>query len=252
MKLSVLILTYNEERYIGECMKSACFADEIVVIDSGSIDSTLEIAQRMGAKVVTHPLNEGFAAQRNFALTQTDAEWVLFLDADERITPELAEKIQTAMFSGIQACYAIQRRNIVFGHKVKYGVCRSDEVVRLFPRNAVKWAGIVHEKTDSNLPVKRLGAYMYHYTYTSWDRYFIKFNQYTTLWAKGAYERGKRTNPADILLHALFGFIQMIIIKRGFLDGFYGIVLCCFHFSYTMAKYIKLYEIQNQGGTLPK
>ena len=252
MKLAVLILTYNEELHIAECIQSASFADEIIVIDSGSTDTTIDIAKNLGAKVVLHPMNEGFAAQRNFALNQTEAEWVLFLDADERITPVLAEKIRDVILSGQQACYVIQRHSIVFGHKVKHGVCRMDEVIRLFPRNKVTWNGIVHEKIDSDLPVKKLQAFMYHYTYTSWDRYFIKFNQYTTLWAQGAYEKGKRTNPAGIFLHAIFGFIQMLILKRGFLDGFYGLVLCCFHFSYTMAKYLKLYELQKQGGIFSK
>lgn len=248
MELAVLILTYNEELHMEACIKSVFFADEIVVIDSGSTDKTVEIAQRVGARVVHHPMTEGFAAQRNFALLQTAAEWVLFLDADERITPALAGEIKQVMADGKQACYVIQRHSVVFGHEVKYGVCRVDEVVRLFPRSQVSWSGVVHEKVESELPRKCLFSYMKHYTYTSWDKYFIKFNQYTTLWAKGAYDRGKRTNPLDIFLHASFAFVQMFMLKRGFLDGFYGLVLCCFHFAYTLAKYLKLYELQKQGG----
>ncbi|VBB09305.1 nucleotide-diphospho-sugar transferases [Lucifera butyrica] len=246
-RLAVLILTYNEEHHIAGCIQSASFADEIVVVDSGSSDRTVALAEAHEAKVVQHPMTEGFAAQRNFALTCTDADWVLYLDADERITPELAAEIQKAVSSGAAACYSIKRYSIAFGQKMKYGVCRPDTVVRLFPLDAAEWEGMVHEGIKSNLPRRQLPSYMEHYTYTSWDRYFQKFNQYTTLWAEASYKKGKRCTQASIIGHAAGSFLQMGILKRGFFDGFYGFVLCCFHFSYTLAKYIKLYELQKRG-----
>ena len=248
-KLAVLILTYNEEANISECVRSAAFADEIVVIDSGSNDRTVEVAESLGARCVCRAMKDGFAAQRNFALTQTDADWVLFLDADERITPELAAEIQTVIQQGGENGYEILRINILFGKTVYHGGFSPDYSLRLYPRHAISWQGAVHEQALVTVPLQRLRCHMLHYTYTTWDRYFVKFNQYTTLMARQMHEKGKRAHFfPDILVRPLVAFFKVYVLKRGFLDGRLGLVLALLHHSYTMVKYIKLYWLQKQKG----
>ena len=248
MSLAVLILTYNEEKHIADCIRSvASLADEVIVIDSASNDATAALAEAAGARVVNHPMTDGFAAQRNFALAQTTADWVFYLDADERVTPELADALRRAVSEAADGkAYAMQRRNIAFGQAVNHGVLRPDRVVRLFPRLAVTWAGDVHERPVGEWSVAALPGFLRHYTYADWHRYFLKFNNYTTLWAEEAYKRGKRVNWLTAFLHANISFVQTYFFKRGFLDGWLGLVLCCFHFAYTLAKYVKLIDLERR------
>ena len=133
-RLAILILTRNEEVHIEACMESASFADEIVVVDSGSTDRTQAIAESMGARFVTHPMgDDGFAGQRNFALTQTTADWVFYLDADERIEAAAAEEIRRIVSEDLPAAYRVERKNIVFGQLMRHGGHRPDFVYRLRP-----------------------------------------------------------------------------------------------------------------------
>lgn len=238
--LAVLILTYNEEQNIAACMASAGFADEIILIDSLSTDQTVAIAQKLGAKVVSRPLTEGFASQRNFALTQTRADWVLYLDADERLTIELAREITTIVQKNQPLAYEILRKNIVFGQPVHYGGNTPDWSRRLYPRTAIHWEGIVHENAQVTVPIRHCREFMIHYTYTSWEKYFVKFNHYTTLMAEKNFAAGKRAKVTDLIFRPLVGFIKMYIMKRGFLDGKMGFILAVLHAVYTFTKYIKL------------
>ena len=240
-RLAILILTYNEEKNIGPCMDSAAFADEIVVVDSGSTDQTAAIVAEKGGKVVVHPMTEGFAGQRNFALTQTQAEWVLFLDADERLAPEVAEEVRSIMERGDAFAYEILRKNIVFGQPIFHGGHAPDWSLRFYPRAAIHWKGIVHEAATVTLPVKRLQACMYHHTYQEWERYFFKFNQYTTLLAQKMREEGKKVRFSDLVLRPMAGFFKFYILKAGWRDGRMGLVLALLHFFYTMTKYLKVY-----------
>lgn len=246
MSLAVLILTYNEAKHIGDCIKSVLdAADEVVVIDAGSTDETVALAQAAGARVINRPMEQGFAAQRNFALTQTTAGWVFYLDADERVTPKLAtELVKLKKAPVTNVAYAVERRNIAFGQRVNHGVLRPDLVTRLFVRAAVQWEGKVHERPLGSWETVRLSGFLEHYTYMNWQHYFTKFNHYTTLWAEDAYAGGKRTSWFGAFLHAKVSFVQMFLVKRGFLDGWLGLILCCFHFAYTMAKYVKLLDLQ--------
>lgn len=242
-KLTVIILTYNEQRHIKECIESASLADEIIIIDSGSTDNTLNIAQDAGAKVVIHPMTEGFAAQRNFALEQATTEWVMFLDADERITTELAAEIKNAI-NNDAAAYEIPRRNIAFGHWLKYGGWYPDYCLRLYPRTSVSYTGIVHERAIVDVPKRKIKDPFIHYTYDDWDRYFVKFNSYTTLMATQLYEKGKKANLFSIIFRPFWAFFRTYIMKLGFLDGKMGFIMAAFHCFYTMSKYVKLYYMQ--------
>lgn len=244
MHLAVIILTRNEEKNIRDCIASVDFADEVIVVDSGSEDMTCEFAEELGAKVYQHPMDaDGFAGQRNFALDKTMAEWVLYLDADERITPELAVEIRHHIGKVPQQAADIRRINVVMGQRMYHGVYRPDYITRLFPRDKVHWEGVVHEHAQTDLPIIRLHAPAHHYCLTSWDQYFLKFNRYTTLMAEKMCQAGKRTNLVAAHLHAIFAFLQMYVIKCGFLDGKLGFILCQYHYFYTLTKYVKLYYL---------
>ena len=245
--LAVVILTKNEEKNIVEVIKNAkkC-TDEVLIIDSGSTDNTIKLATTNGAKVVYRAWDNDFSLQRNFGLLQTDAQWVLYLDADERLNEELIAAIIKAVEDNGKNQYSMERKSFAFGQKFNHGVLRPDRVRRLFPRETVTWVNKVHEAPVCNLPRITLPGYIEHYTYDSWAQWAEKFNQYTTIWADNAYAQGKRTTFATAYGHAVFGFIQMTIFKLGILDGWLGMAFCCNHFSYTLMKYLKLYELQKR------
>lgn len=241
--LAVLILTYNEEQNIQPCIESVRFADEIVVVDSLSTDHTVSLAQKLGAKVVSRPMTEGFAGQRNFALSQTQADWVLYLDADERITPNLAQEIREIVQANQLFAFEIMRKNIVFGKPIHYGGHAPDWSRRLYPRNAIQWEGCVHESANVTVPIRQCHESMVHYTYTSWEKYLTKSNQYTTLMAEKNFAAGKHAGVTDLIFRPIFGFVKMYIFKRGFLDGKLGLILAILHAFYTFTKYIKLDDL---------
>lgn len=242
-RLAVLILTRNEQENIVSVVENAgTCADEIIVIDSGSTDDTTALAEAHGARVVSHAWTGDFAAQRNFALTQTQAEWVLYLDADERLTPPLMQAVREAVESGAPAQYEVERRSVAFGQMFRHGVLKPDHVARLFPREKVRWVGSVHEHAESPLACVRLPGYLEHHTYRSFEQWEKKLCQYTTLWADGAHARGRRISKAGILGHSLGGLFKMLVLRLGFLDGWLGIYMCLNHFFYEMLKYLKLYE----------
>lgn len=242
-RIAVLILTFNEEKNIEDCIRSAAFADEIIVVDSGSTDATQELSRALGAKVVEHPM-EGFADQRNFARQQTDAEWIFYLDADERLTEEAGKEIRSLIEKPEKFAYEICRQNVVFGQHMHHGAHRPDWSLRLYPRESVKWSGIVHESAAVSVPVRRMKAEMYHYTYDSWTTYLTKFNRYTTLAAEKLYNDGKRAGLSKLLFHPPFMFFKMFVLKAGFLDGFLGFAMSVMSGLNVFMKYLKLAELE--------
>jgi len=243
-RLAILILTKNEEANIEECIKSASFADEIVVIDSGSTDMTQAKAEALGARFVVHPMgDDGFAGQRNFALTQTEAEWVFFLDADERITSDSVSAIRHVVQENIPGVYRIKRLNIMFGQAMYYGVHRPDASDRLFPRVGIHWQGRVHEHVETEIPYYNVNGWLHHYTYDTWEKYFAKSNQYTSLAAQSLFERQKKVGGLGVLLHAFFAFLKAYVLKQGFRDGYLGIIMSIMAAQAALTKYLKLRNI---------
>ncbi len=246
--LSVLILAKNEEKNIAACIRSVGFADEIIVIDSGSEDQTDTIAESLGARVIRHEMGvDGFAGQRNFALQQARMDWVLYLDADERILPLLAKEIKEHIGRQPGRAAALKRISVVMGQRMYYGVYRPDYVTRIFPRDKVSWKGIVHEAPESDLPVCRLHEAAEHICLTSWKQYFEKFTQYTGMMAKKMHQQGKKSGLFRMYGHAMYAFFQMYIIKKGFLDGRLGLLLCVYHFFYTLTKYVRLFYLDRHN-----
>lgn len=241
--LTIIILTRNEKDNIEACISSAKFADDIIVVDSGSEDNTMEIAEKCGARVFLNPF-ESFAGQRNFGLEHVTTDWVMYLDADERIMDEMRQDIQNIVEANERYAYKVKRCQIIFGQQIKYGGHAPDYTLRLFPSDAIKWEGIVHEGVITNLQTKNVAGYMEHYTYNDWDKYFVKFNQYTTLMAEKMHEKGKRGSFADILFHPIFAFIKVYILKLGFLEGKIGFIMSALHYAYTLSKYVKLYYMK--------
>ena len=247
--LAILILTKNEENNIVEVISNAkqC-TDDVIIIDSGSTDKTIPLAKKYLAKVCYREWDGDFSAQRNFALAQTNADWVLYLDADERLMPDTVEEIKRILQSDDMSYqYECKRKSVAFGATFNHGVLKPDFVTRMFPRESVKWVHKVHEHPECNLPKKTLPGYMEHYTCADWQEWEDKLCLYTTLWANDAFKRGKRVSLASIFGHSLGGFFKMFVLRAGFLDGMIGSYLCCTHFFYTMMKYLKLHELQRKS-----
>lgn len=240
--LTVIILTKNEEQNIKAVIENAKkLSDNVLIVDSGSTDNTVSLAQAGGAKVVFRAWDNDFAAQRNFALECADTKWVLYLDADERMNDELIIDIRRAVAAGTSAVYRFIRRTSAFGRDFKYGVLGPDSVLRLFPKDSAKWEGKVHEAVKSDLPVITLKGYLKHNTYTDFKQYLEKMNLYSSIGAENNYRKGKRASViGDMLLRPIFAFFKMYVLELGFLEGWLGFVLCLNYANYTLNKYVKL------------
>lgn len=245
MDLCAIILTKNEEKHIAEAVENAfqC-ADEVLVVDSGSTDDTTEIARQKGARVVFRQWDNDFSAQRNFALSQTKATWVLYLDADERMNEDMCAHIRNIVSGQEPGQYGMIRHMVFNGYRFHHGIFAPDTVYRLFPRDSVTWIGNVHEHAECNAPKHVLSGFVDHYTYDSWHQWLQKADYYTSLWAEERFAKGKRTSLASAFTHALFGTLRALLVKRAFLDGWMGVLSCGQHGFYTMLKYAKLYELQ--------
>ena len=189
----------------------------------------------------------GFATQRNYALNKVKTEWVLYLDADEVISEKLAIEIRKVVSLNYRCAYRLRRINIVFNKKMQYGEMAPDFVLRLMRVDSGLWEGIVHEKFNTNDIIKKLNNEILHYTYTSWEQYFDKFNKYTSLMAKRMKDEGKKTRAFDIVLRPFFSFIRAYILKCGFKDGKLGFIFAILNSVYTFTKYTKLYYIKDNN-----
>lgn len=242
MQVTVVILTKNEEKNIVGVIENAKkITSSVLVIDSGSTDNTVSLAQKQGARVVYRAWNNDFSAQRNFALEHVNTEWVLYLDADERMNDTLISEIKIVVQSNKNAVYRFIRRNSAFGRDFKYGVLGPDSVIRLFPKDKVRWQDKVHERPVGALPVVTLKGFIKHYTYRTFAQYIQKMNQYSSIGAQNYYDKHKRVSVlGDFVFRPFFAFFKMYILKKGFLEGWLGLVLCLNYANYTLNKYVKL------------
>ena len=252
LPLSLCVITRDAAAQLAGCLASVPFADEIIVVDSGSTDDTVEIARRCGARVVAHEW-KGFGAQKNFAVAQAANDWVLCLDADETLSPALGAAISAAIasVSAQPAAYAMARRNRFLGRWLAHGEGYPDWNVRLFDRHRARWTDDpVHEHVVADGPVARLAGDLLHASAESLDTYMTKQNQYTTLQAAVLHARGEQVGVARLVLSPLVRFVRFYVVKLGFLDGVAGLVhiaIGCFNSFMKYAKLRALARVQPEA-----
>ncbi len=244
LPFSAVIITRNAASQIEPCLQSVSFADEILIVDSGSTDATLAIAQRFGARVI-HQEWLGYGRQKEFAARQAKNSWVLSLDADERVSEELRHSIQQALESPRFHAGRVARCNRFMGRWLRHGEGYPDWSLRLYHREHARWSDDpVHEKVETDGKIITLLGDLLHESEQGIDDYLAKQNRYTTLQAEALYRAGRRANPFKLVLSPLFRFIKYYFLRLGFLDGVPGLVhitIGCFN-SYN--KYAKLIQLR--------
>jgi glycosyltransferase involved in cell wall biosynthesis len=238
LSISAIIITKNEELSIGDCLKSISWVDEIIVVDSGSNDRTVEICKSFGAKVFIRKW-QGYGRQKNIALNLATKNWILSIDADERITDSLKKEIQALDDS--QYAYSIKRKSNYCGSWIYYGDWRSDYVVRLFKRKSAKFShALVHEAILSKYPIKKLKAEMLHFTYHNYEDVIKKINIYSSAAAQILFFKKTKSSLTKAIFHSLWAFLRSYFLRCGFLDGQAGFALALSNAQYTYYKYLKL------------
>ena len=244
--LSVVIITRDAAAQIVACLKSATFADEIVVVDSGSEDDTVALALANGARVISREW-EGFGKQKQYAVAQAQHDWVLCLDSDERVTDKLGDSIEAALRMPEFKAYQMPRRNRFMGRYLRHGEGYPDWSLRLFHRSHASWSDdTVHERVETLASVGILKGDLLHESEQGIADYLHKQNGYTTIQARDLHRAGARANAAKLVLSPLIRFIKFYVLRRGFLDGVPGLIhilIGCFN---TFSKYAKLIEY-NKG-----
>lgn len=251
--LSVIIITKNEQKHIAECIESVSFADEIIVVDSGSTDDTCGIARRLGAKVYHTTHWPGFGPQKNKALDLATKEWVFSIDADERVTKSLAIEIQKALQQPTVEAYTVARMSCFGGRWIKHSGWWPDRLVRLFKRDHGRFKEVaVHESVIVKGSSQALNGHLEHYPYESLDALIDKTNQYSSAAAKQLHESGKKINIFGVVAKSIWTFIRIYIIRRGFLDGRQGFILAAIAASGSFFRYAKLWFLNQKTNWKPK
>ncbi|MBI2753396.1 MAG: glycosyltransferase family 2 protein [Betaproteobacteria bacterium] len=241
--LSVVLVTQNAAALLPDCLASVPFADEIVVIDSGSTDGTAETAARHGARVLQKEWM-GFGRQKQFAVRQARHDWVLCLDADERVSPELARSIREALRAPASPVYRMARRNRFLGRWLRHGEGYPDWCTRLFDRNSAAWSDDeVHEKVLYAVTPAALAGDLLHESAEDLGKYLEKQNRYSTLAAQQLFERGRTAGALALFLSPLVRFAKFYFLRLGFLDGVPGLVHIGIGCLSSFMKYAKLIEM---------
>lgn len=249
MPLSVVLITQNAAAQLADCLASVAFADEIVVVDSASSDGTAEMAARYGARVLSKEWL-GFGRQKQFAVQQAAHDWVLCLDADERVSPELAASIVRALQSPAAPVYRMARRNRFLGRWLRHGEGYPDWSPRLFDRRQAQWSDDnVHEKVLYTVTPGTLEGDLLHDSAEDLGRYLEKQNRYTTLAAQELHRNGRRAGLAELALSPLVRFFKFYLLRLGFLDGMPGLVHISIGCVNSFMKYAKLIELQKAEST---
>ena len=245
-KLSAVIIAQNEEAKLPGALESVAFCDETLVVDSGSTDRTRALAEQTGARVLVNAPWPGFVAQRNFAVDAARHDWILALDADERIPPALRAEIETLRTHGFaQAGYRIPRVAFYMGRWIRGTDWYPDPQTRLFDRRRGRWQGsLVHESVRLNGPLGRLRAEMTHLAYDDVAAHLRKIDSYTTLWARQSHVAGRPTGLLDMTLAPAWAFLRNYLWRRGFLLGRAGLTISTLNAYYTFVKLAKLDELR--------
>ncbi|MBK5143940.1 glycosyltransferase family 2 protein [Budviciaceae bacterium BWR-B9] len=249
-RLSVVIIAKNEAELLADCLQSVQWADEIVLLDSGSTDGTLQIAQQHNAKVFTHTEWLGYGKQRQIAQSYASGDYIFMIDADERITPELRASIEQIIHSETrpEQVYSCARRNYFLGRFMRHSGWYPDRVIRLYQNSLYRYNdNLVHESVDyGNAQIISLNGDLLHLTCRDYFVFQRKQFNYAEGWAKQSYQRGKRASMFSAVTHASGAFFKTWLLRRGFMDGKHGFLLACINAQYTFNKYAALWAIHQQ------
>lgn len=242
--LSAVIIAQDAGPRLAACIAALDFCDEIVVVDSGSTDDTVALAEKAGARVIRSHWR-GYGPQKQYAVTMATNDWVLCVDADECVSDELRASIIAVLPAPIFNAYQFPRCNKFMGRYLKYGEGYPDWSLRLFDRRHAQWSDDpVHEKVATQTAVGTLAGDLLHDSAESLESYLAKQNRYTTLAAQDALDAGKRTGIAQLLLSPMIRFIKFYFVRRGFLDGLPGLVHIVIGCQNSFAKYAKMMALQ--------
>ncbi len=246
LALSAVLITRNSAAVLPPCLESLRFADEIVIVDSGSTDATPDIARRANAKIV-HQDWLGYGRQKQFAVAQASHDWVLCVDTDERVSEPLRESILRELAAPRFHAYEMPRRNRFLGRWLKHGEGYPDRSLRLFDRRHANWSDdAIHEKVIANGPVGRLAGDLLHESEQGLDDYLAKQDRYTTLQAEALHARGKQAGIVRMLLSPPLRFIKFYFLRLGFLDGIPGLLHILIGCRNSFTKYAKLRALQRR------
>lgn len=244
--ISVVVITKNEEHNIARCLESVLpIANEIIVVDSGSSDRTQEIAKTYGGKVIVHPF-EGHIQQKNFALDQASCSWILSLDADEALSPELLASIQNHLDEPKADTASMNRKSSYLGKWIHHSGWYPDTKIRLVKNGAARWGGKnPHDQLIPNAGVStvHLNGDIFHYTYYSLKGHLRQVNYFTSILAEEDFDRGKRPGVAKMISAGIYKFIKDYLIKGGFRDGYRGLLIAAISAFATFMKYAKIREL---------
>lgn len=245
-KLSVIIITHNEEKNLRRCLESVKFADEIIINDSGSCDKTLDIAREFGCLTITTTF-AGFGTAKQLALDRATGGWVLSIDADEEVDEQLRGAIIEAIESGGYDGWKLNRKSQFLGRWITHSGWYPDYILRLFKRDKARFTpSQVHEKVEIDGQVGTLSGQLLHYTDPDVSHYLMKLDRYTALSAKMLHESGKPFHWYYLIVKPVAIWVKMYILKRGFLDGLPGFILASLSSFHVYCKYAKLWELRKQ------
>ncbi len=248
-KLTIIVPTFNEEENIQACLETITWADEILVVDSGSTDTTLDIARRFTDRILVHEYINS-ATQKNWAIPQATHPWVMIVDADERVTPQLREEIEKTLQAPGHQGYSIGRLNHFLGYPLRHGGWgpKEDRNIRLFMRDRGRYEEKeVHADVIVEGTVGHLKHPLIHHSYKSLDQYFRKMERYTRWAALDITNKGKPVRWYHITIRPLGDFLRLYFMKLGFLDGFPGLIIALLSAYYVMVKYSRAWELEKKG-----
>ena len=222
--ISAIVLTKNEEKNIVDCLESLSFCDEILIVDDNSTDRTAEISKGMNARVISHSLDNDFSKQRNFALDNANNDWVLFVDADERVSKVLAREIDYVVTENRFDGFFVKRYDTIWGKLLKHGEIGDLRLLRLGKRDKGRWKGEVHEKWLIDGRTSDLRNFLYHFPHQSIALFLKEINHYTTLRAEELRKGGVKVKWYSIILYPKLKFIKNYFLKLGFMDGMEGFI----------------------------
>ena len=239
-RISIAIICKNEEKRIRRCLESVQWADEIVIVDSGSTDQTLAIASEFTGKIFQYHDWQGFGYQRRIAEDKASNDWVLAIDSDEVLSPELIQEIKTVIKdANDRDVFRFNRLTHFCGKFIKHSGWYPDRIVRLYNKTNCRYDdSFVHESVDcKGSKIIDLKGTLYHFTADSLEQYIDKRNLYAKAWAKRQFEKGKRVSIVQIIFRPLFAFFRHYVLRLGFLDGYHGFLISVIQMQYTFNKY---------------